>query len=162
MDPQMAVTFRSGLGDYVTRLEAVQAEMISIQRRKRVALAAADAEALRSLEPVERDSADRLKALVTERQQMLTRAAQFRSPCTTLTDLAESVGCETRVTDRMRACRRRASALRRESWVHWIVAKRSLAQTATLLDLIAHRGDAPATYDKPTGAAGGALLDASA
>jgi len=162
MDPQMAATFRTGLGDYVTRVETVQAEMISVHRRKRAALAAADAAALREIEPLEREAAERLKGLVTERQQMLVRAGQFRSPCKTLTDLAASVGCDAQLVTRMGGCRRRAAVLRRESWVHWIVAKRSLAQTAALLDLIAHRGDAPATYDKPAATAGGALLDASA
>jgi hypothetical protein len=45
--------------------------------------------------------------------------------------------------------------------VHWVVANRSIAQTSSLLELIAHRGDRPPTYD---GAAtsGGTLLDTSA
>lgn len=162
MNATMAAGFRAGLGDYVSRVEAVQAELLTLYRRKRVALATADAAALRDLETPERGAADRLKALVVERQQMLVRAGQFQLPHSTLVDLAGAVGCDPAIAARIAACRRRAAAIRREGWVHWVVAKRSLAQTAALLDLIAHRGAPPATYDKPTTTAGGSLLDASA
>lgn len=162
MNPQMAATFRAGLGDYVSRLEAVQAELLSLYRRKRVALTAADAPGLAQLEAPERQAADRLKALVGERQQMLVRAEQFGTPAGSLGELAASIGCDTALLGQIAACRRRATTLRREGWVHWIVAKRTLAQTAALLDLIAHRGDRPATYGATRPPAGGALLDASA
>lgn len=162
MNPQMAAGFRTGLGDYVARIEAVQAELLSLYRRKRVALTAADAAALAQLEAPERQAAERLKALVGERQQMLVRAGQFGIPGGSLAEVAAAVGCETAVADRFAACRRRATTLRREGWIHWVVAKRTLAQTTSLLDLIAHRGDRPATYGGTAPTAGGALLDASA
>jgi hypothetical protein len=72
------------------------------------------------------------------------------------------VGCDAPLIERIAACRRRATTLRREGWVHWVVAKRTLAQTNTLLDLIANRGDRPATYGAAPPTRGGALLDASA
>lgn len=161
MNASMAVGFRAGLGDYVSRVEAVQTELLTLYRHKRVALAAADAAALRDLEVPERGAAERLKTLVAERQQMLVRAGQFQLPQGSLADLAGAVGCDPAVVARIASCRRRAAAIRREGWVHWVVAKRSLAQTAALLDLIAHRGAPPTTYEKAVAAAGGALLDAS-
>ena len=162
MNPQLTAGFRTGLGDYVSRVEAVQAELLSIHRRKRAALATADADVLRQLEAPERQAAERLKALVAERKQMLAQAGQFGMPSGSLAEIAAAVGCDASLLGRIAACKRRAGTLRREGWVHWVVAKRSLAQTAALLDLIAHRGDRPPTYDKPAATAGGALLDASA
>ncbi len=161
MNPQMGAAFRSGIGDYVGRVEAVQAEMLSIHRRKRAALGSADAAGLNRVEGPEREATDRLKALVGERQQMLARAGQFGSPQGSLADLAAAVGCDRALVERIAACRRRAATLRREGWVHWVVAKRSLAQTGALLDLIARRGDKPPTYDRAA-TSGGALLDATA
>ncbi|HEX6987426.1 MAG TPA: flagellar export chaperone FlgN [Planctomycetaceae bacterium] len=162
MNPQLAAGYRTALGDYVARVEAVQAELLSIYRRKRAALAAADADVLRQVEPPERQAAERLKALVAERRQMLAQAERFGMPHGSLAEVAAAVGCDAAIRERLAACRRRAGTLRREGWVHWVVAKRSLAQTAALLDLIAHRGDRPPTYDKPAATSGGTLLDASA
>jgi FlgN protein len=162
MNPQLATSFRTAIGDYVARVEAVQADLLAAYRRKRAALAAADTAVLREIEPLERQAAERLKALVGERHQMLVRAGQFGTPHGSLADVANALACDPAVLARLASCRKRAATLRREGWVHWVVAKRSLAQTGALLDLIAHRGDRSPTYDKPTGRPGGTLLDASA
>jgi hypothetical protein len=159
---QMAAGFRTGLADYVGRVEAVQSDLLALYRTKRAALATADSAGLLRLEAPERQAAERLQALVNERKQMLVRAAQFGFPDGSLADLAGAVGCEQALLDRIEGCKRRAAALRREGWVQWVVAKRSLAQAAELLELIAHRGGRPVTYDKSSAAGGGALLDASA
>ena len=162
MNPQLAASFRTAIADYVSRTEAVQADLLALHRRKRSALATADSSILRELESLESNAAERLKKLVAERHQMLVRAGQFGTPNGSLADLAAAIGCDASLLTRLANCRRRATTLRREGWVHWVVAKRSLAQTAALLDLIAQRGDRSPTYDKPVAAIGGTLLDASA
>lgn len=159
---QMAAGFRTGLADYVGRVEAVQSDLLALYRTKRAALATADAKGLLQLETPERQAAERLQALINERKQMLVRAAQFGFPDGSLEELAGAVGCDKPLRDRIEGCKRRAAALRREGWVQWVVAKRSLAQAAELLELIAHRGGRPVTYEKSNSSAGGALLDASA
>lgn len=162
MNAQLIAGFRAGIEAYVTRLEAAQSELLSLYRRKRIALTTADAPALRELEQPERQTAEQLKSLVGERLQLLTRAGQFHLPHESLIATAAAVDAPTTVLERLANCRRRATALRREGWIHWIVAKRGLAQTTALLDLIVHRGDRPATYDKPLASPGGSLLDTSA
>jgi hypothetical protein len=162
VNAELAAGFRTSIGDYVSRLETLQSEMLALYRRKQAALASADIAALASTERPERDAADRLKALKAERHQFLVRAGQFGAKNDSLADVAVVVGCDPELHARIDRCRRRSTSLRREGWVHWVVAQRSLAQNAALIDLIAHHGDAPPTYEKNTSHSGGALLDTSA
>lgn len=162
MNAQLLAGFRASIEAYVARLETAQSDLLVLYRDKRVALASADAHSLRALEQPEQLVTNELKSLVEERKQILTRAGQFHLPQESLTAAASAVGASAKIIERLSNCRRRATSLRREGWIHWIVAKRGLAQTSALLDLIVHRGDAPATYDKSVATTGGSLLDASA
>lgn len=162
MNAEQATGFRAGIGDYVSRLETLQSELLALYRKKQAALATADMALLQQIEQPERAAADRLKALIAERQQMLIRAAQSGATNASLADLAAVVGCDSDLLHRIAKCRRRSATLRREGWVHWVVAKRSLAQNAALLDLIAHHGDSPPTYDRSATTRGGTLLDTTA
>ncbi len=161
MNADPTANFGANLSDYVAKLETLQSELFALYRRKRTALAAADVAEMQASQAPEADLAKRLKTLQQERQQILARAAQHRLPHTALAELATAVGGDAELRSRIDRCRRRAGELRREGWVHWVVANRSIAQTSSLLELIAHRGDRPPTYD---GAAtsGGTLLDTSA
>ncbi len=156
----MADGLRDAVGDYVGRVEAVQADLLATYRRKRVALAAADADGLRRLEPGETAAAERLRGLIEERTRLLARAKQFGLPGGSLAELSRAVGGDRATSERIAACRRRAASLRQEGWVQWVVARRGLAHTTELLDLIARRGVRAAGYGEA--APGGALLDASA
>lgn len=161
MDAKLAADFRASLSDYVSRLEAVQSELFALSRRKRTALATADVAVLQSLLAPETDLAKRLTTLRNERSQLLVRAGQYRAPNASLAELGIACGSDQELQSRMARCRSRAAELRREGWVHWVVAQRSIAQTSSLLELIAHRGDRPPTYDNAT-TNGGTLLDTSA
>jgi hypothetical protein len=161
VDAQLAAQFRSSISDYVSRLEAVQSELFALYRRKRTALATADVGVLQSLLEPEADLAKRLTTLRNERQQSLARAGQFGAPHGSLAELVTALGGDEELQSRIARCRSRSTELRREGWVHWVVAQRSIAQTSSLLDLIAHRGDRPPTYDGAT-TTGGTLLDTSA
>lgn len=162
MNAQLLAGFRVGIDAYAARLETAQSELLTLYRNKRIALASADAKALRELVQPELTAASQLETLVEEREQLLARAAQFRLPHESLIVAASAVGASAQTIERLSSCRRRANSLRREGWIHWIVAKRGLSQTSALLDLFVHRGDAPATYDKPVATTGGSLLDTSA
>jgi len=54
--------------------------------------------------------------------------------------------------------------IRKESWVHWIIAHRAHNHYTELLDIIAQCGEKPATYspEDKLSSKGGALLDTSA
>ena len=166
MDPQLTAGFRSLLESYAGRVAVVQSELLALYRRKRVALVTADLPTLRPLNEGEAELGDRLRTLVTERSAVLAQAQRFGLPHGSLVEVAVGVGCPPTVLDEIAACRRRAEALRREGWVQWVVARRSLAQTSELLELIGRAGRGPApTYAERSGrasAAGGSLLDASA
>ena len=162
MKSDQAAGLRASIGDYVSRLEGVQSDLLALYRRKRVALAAADVTELQSLTAFESDGVERLKTLGSERQRLLVQAAQLGAANSSLSDVATAIGSDGSLHDRIAKCRRRAAELRREGWVHWVVAQRSITQTTALLELIAHRGDRPPTYDGGSSSAGGTLLDTSA
>ena len=162
MTGQLAAEFRSRLTDYVLRLEATQTNLLALYRRKRAALTTADAELLRQLELPERQAGEQLQSLAADRQQMIARAGQLGRACGSLMELLANVGGDPALRERMRCCQQRTAALRREGWVQWVVTRRSLSQTSALLELIAHRGDRPPTYDQAAAGGGGTLLDASA
>ncbi len=165
VNAELQAGFRDGLGEYVSKLETLQSELLTLYRKKRAALASADVVALQQTERPEREAADRLKALTVERQHLLVRAGQFGTPNASLAEVARAVGGDAELHERIDKCRQRSATLRREGWVHWVVAKRSLAQNAALLDLIAHHGNRPPTYDRPVSSsstAGGTLLDTTA
>lgn len=161
MDAKVAADIRASITDYVSRLETVQSELFALYRRKREALATADVAELQALQTPEEDLAKRLMTLQQDRQRILARSGQLGVPSTSLAEVVTALGGDEELQPRIARCRRRAGELRREGWVHWVVANRSIAQTSSLLELIAHRGDRPPTYD---GAAtsGGTLLDTSA
>ncbi|MBA3315844.1 MAG: flagellar export chaperone FlgN [Planctomycetota bacterium] len=162
MNADLAAGFRTSLGDYVARLESLQSELLTLYRKKHAALAAADIASIQQTERPERAAADRLKAMTVERHQLLMRAGQFDASNGSLAEVAIAVGCDAELHERIEKCRRRSTTLRREGWVHWVVAKRSLAQNAALIDLIAHHGNRPPTYEKSVSHSGGTLLDTTA
>lgn len=114
--------------------------------------------------------AEREKALVVAMQEhvhcrtnILERGRRQGLPSQSLERLTRTIdaGDARQLQSRMRGMRQTATELRRESWIHWIVAQRTCGQYSSLLELIAHHGKQSPTYDEQPGgmSTGGAILD---
>jgi len=151
---------------FLAGLEATQQELLELFDQKQTALRQARSEELLRLAQQEADLVDRLRGHVTQREKLLQQARSAGRPAEDLTRLIERIGgpeAET-LTEPLQRVRRNSAALRRESWVQWMIAQRSYNQYSELLERIVHHGKRAAAYDRqPSGSGrGGTLLDASA
>ncbi|MCH8830574.1 MAG: hypothetical protein IID45_13440 [Planctomycetes bacterium] len=150
---------------FLSRLEAVQQELTLHFERKTIALKSARAPELRQLAEIEKGLVSRLQQNLAEREEILDRARKQGLPAKTLQQLTESIAGGDWPLLRLRIDRARQSAagLRRESWIHWIVASRTYSNYDALLEIIANRGEAAPVYGdtQKLHAKGGAILDAS-
>ncbi len=154
----------------ITALEATQSLLLELFARKHIALVEANAEELLRLAEAEALLAKQLAEHVQRRHQVLSAAQVAGLPSSGISELARAIvgGNAPEFLARIRHCQQIAARLRRESWVHWVVAQRSYTQHGQLLDLIAHSGERSPTYESGVGntsnhqGQGGVLFDASA
>ena len=150
---------------FLPELEMIQDEFSAHFEEKTAALRSAhSADILRLAESEERLVA-RLQSQLDRRSEILSRARQHGLPAESLERLTESIAGDDRqpLKEQIDRARRKSEWLRRESWIHWIVAHRTFTHYAELLEFIAHGGKTAPTYGdhaskKTTGAA---ILDAS-
>lgn len=152
------------LRTYLAGVDTDQGALAEVQSRKGDALKRADAETLTALADREAELVHRLRRRLGDRQVLLERARDLGHPAASVDELITALGDDgADLRDRLDETRATTVRLQRETWVHWMVAKRALGQYETLREMIAHHGRRAATYSP--GAAdstGGAVLDASA
>jgi hypothetical protein len=151
---------------FLAELEAAQIALRSLLADKRRALTAADAGELERIGAHEAERIRELQTLLSRRREILARAAEGGAPLESISELVEAAGGEHAVElkQQIERIRRAADEIRRETWVHWIVARSVSSHYSELLELIANCGRETPTYDeRPIAHArgGGAILDAS-
>jgi len=158
-------SLRQAIVVFLDRLEAVQAELAALMAEKRIALTEVKGEALRRLSADEAVLTSRLQELLGKRRKILEFAQQNNLPSESLLHMVKVIGGEDldNLVARIERAQVRATELRHESWVHWIISHRSYNHYTELLDLIADCGQqSPVYYDgENTSRTGGAMLDAS-
>ena len=156
----------SQIETFLTSLEATQTELASLLEKKRAALTNARADELLRLSHIEADLAVRLQEHLDDRRRIIEQAEQRGSAAESIRHLVTQIGGEaaSRLEPRLQHAERLAKTLRRESWIHWIVAQRTCRHYGDLLELIAHCGETAPTYSRSPSrqTTGGAILDASA
>jgi hypothetical protein len=176
----MTIDLAAEVRQYLDDVDAAQEALGVVGARKNGALRTADAAALVALADEEATLATRLRKRLGERDHLLSRARVAGHRVTTITELVDDLTARDAtgpvsagLRERLHRTRSTARRLQRETWVHWIVARRTVEQYGELLDLIANHGRRAATYAAPTassvrrasstdGTTGGAVLDASA
>lgn len=163
----MSGRLRGELQNYLTTLEQTQTELVELYQQKRTAMRHRQAEVLASIAEPEQKLTQQLQQHLTRREEILRHARLQGHSAGTLSELADILdGME--VTDpplpaQVARVRQHADRIRRECWMQWIIAHRTLNQFGDLLDLIAHCGKTNPTYNQrpseETG--GGAILDTS-
>lgn len=150
---------------YLPALEDAQQQLAEHFERKSVVMKAARADELLRLADVERTLVARLQEQLAQRAGILKRAGASGFPADSLEQLVRAIGGDDAppLEARMGRLRENAAELRRESWVHWIVAHRTCTHYADLLEFISHNGKTAPTYEEQPAAhsTGGAILDAS-
>ena len=150
---------------FLAELEAAQTGLRDVLDRKGRALQAADAAELERIGEVEQEHVRGLQALLSRRRRILDQARAIGT-VESISDLVEQFAGSDQSDLREQIGRIRAAAdqIRRETWVHWIVARSMSSHYSELLELIANCGHEAPTYDERPVAhapAGGAILDAS-
>lgn len=109
--------------------------------------------------------AQQLQAAGDQRQRILQSAGRKGLPCKSLSDLAHSIAGDEggRLQSRIQRASGMSNRIRRESWIHWIIAHRACSHYTNLLNLIANCGKKAPTYSKESceESRGGVILDAS-
>ncbi len=146
---------------------ALQDEMSVLYRRKRIAMTEARAAELLQIADTETRLAKQLQVKLAERRQLLRESAEAGYPGNTVQEVVSALGGEIRAELEPQVTRARqvADDVRRETWIHWIIAQRTLGHYRDLLDLVAQCGRTSPTYSRRPGqeiSGGGAILDASA
>jgi hypothetical protein len=158
----------------LTELEATQQAMQTLFQRKRAALQRPRPEELLDVAREETLLVEALQRHLARRRELLHAAAKTGLPCNSLADVVRacaSVPDAASVRDaaqslgvRIDRIRENSEALRRESWVQWVVTQRAGRHYADLLELLMHHGQRSPTYGrrKNESTNAGALIDASA
>lgn len=154
---------------FLHALEALQRELSRLFVRKRQALSAPHPEQLLAIAEDEAALTAQLQELVARRSAILEQAREAGLKVDSLADLVEASaeeGDRRRIAVRIQHAREQAELLRRESWIHWVIAHRTHKHYSDLLEIVAHAGRQAPTYNHKSGenhaSPGGALLDASA
>jgi hypothetical protein len=149
---------------FLADLEVVQSALRTLLAEKRRALAAADAGALEQVAALEAERVRELQSLLVRRREILGTAGP--GTASSVTELVETIGGGDAepLKQQIERIRAASEAIRREAWVHWIVARSMSSHYSELLELIANCGRETPTYEERPATharAGGAILDAS-
>ena len=152
---------------FLRGVQSAQDDLAALYRRKRAALTAARAGELLQIAESETLLVQELQAQLARRREILRESALAGLPGDSIQHVVASLGAEARadLEPHVERARRTAGEVRRETWVHWIIAQRALCHYQNLLELIAHCGRKSPTYSRRPGqdhSGGGAILDASA
>jgi hypothetical protein len=163
----MGGPWQNDVRELLRALEAAQRDLTALYERKRGALVEGASEELLSVARDEAALANRFHGLLSRREQILQAAEHSGRPkAETLLALVGSLSAADRgeLEPLISEARQRSEILRRETWVQWIIAHRAHSHYSGMLELIAHSGGKPPTYDAKPGkeTTGGALFDASA
>lgn len=146
-------------------LERAQQELSTLYAEKRTALVQGRNDDLMRIAQTESTLADTLKSLLGRRGQILDQAKSSGVDANSILTLVGAVGGDDYVAlePRIEQLRRNADELRRETWIHWIIAHRAYSHYSELLELVAHSGKKSPTYDEKSkeSSSGGAIFDAS-
>lgn len=151
---------------FLAGLEIIQQQFATHLEQKTIALKSADRPQLLQLAEVEKTLVAQLQQHLMVRGDILQRAKQFGLPADSLEKLTESIaGTEWEsFKESIDRARTMTQLLRRQSWIHWVMAHRAFTNYGELLSLIANGGQGSLTYDDQTtrsSTRGGTLLDAS-
>lgn len=160
--PASPCDWESAIGELLTDLAAVQAELLDVLQQKRSALAAANLARLAELQPRENALAERLEECHARRAGLLAAARREGLAAENVGQLAACIASgnkESRV-ERVREIGARMRLLQHHSLANWVLAQRSLLHVAQLLEIIATGGRMQPTYgDKDSIHSRGSLVD---
>lgn len=163
----MADALVAELRRYLRRFQTTQEQLEELYRDKRSALIAARAADLLQIAETEAKLVGELKDQLGDRRKLLARSAGMGIPAESIRSIVKALDADARAELEPQIARAQSAATqnRRESWIHFIIAQRSLHQYNDLLELIAHCGQKSPTYSparSQEASGGGAILDASA
>lgn len=162
----MGALLLDDVGQLLRGLEATQQELSALYREKRTALIRGRSDELMQIATAETALAERLRSLLGRRQQILAEARRAGvDGADSIQDLVGALGEDggRELPNRIERARRRADDLRRETWIHWVIAHRAYSHYTQLVELIAHCGKKSPTYGRGANeeTPGGAIFDAS-
>ena len=161
----MTTDFESEISALLDELAGVQTELLAVLDEKRLALATADLESLRDLQPREERLAARLSTCHERRAELLAAAGREGLPSESVTKLANkaSGGKSSKLGSRAKETADRMRLLQHHSLANWVLAQRSLLHVSQLLEIIATGGRIQPTYgDRESVHARGSLVNQEA
>jgi len=161
----MEASWESELAKLLTKLLAIQDELLGILTRKGQLLAAADTEGLSAIGPEEERLVDSLQQCLDHRQELLARAGQQGLPSASIRALTQALprAQRTQLHNQVELADSRARLLKHRSLTNWVVIQRTLIHLSQMLEIIATGGRLQPTYGEgePVNASG-ALVDRAA
>jgi len=161
----MSTQLLDEIQQFLQELEPTQDEFLTLFGQKRIAVTRADTDAMLRLADSEAKLTEQMRLHLDRRRRILQQANQKGLPSDSIQALVGELGDSSQepLKQGIERSLAKSESIRRESWVHWIVAQRGLNHCTELLDLIAYCGAKAPTYsrgpDQQT--SGGAILDAS-
>lgn len=150
---------------FLTVFEETQLALLQIFQQKRGALIAADADALDRFNAAEQAVTNRLQALITWRERLLSSGRASGAVGETLAEVLQSLRDPQAagLLEQVARLQGVAVELRQEAWVQWIISNRFSRHYGEMVDLIAQGGRPAATYsERPSQQTlGAAILDAA-
>ncbi len=161
----MKTSWDSELAELLTKLLAVQDELLKILTSKRELLASGDLEGLAALTTQEGELVGSLQECLEKRAELLARAEQEGLPSGSIRELTDALPRDQRglLKEQTQRASGRARLLRHHSLTNWVVVQRTLIHLSQLLEIIATGGRLQPTYGEAAPVnASGSLVDRAA
>ena len=163
MQHQLLSTIRQ----FLIALDQTQDDLLALCEQKTIALRGSDVAAIRAVSETEQQLTRQMQLLLGERARILQQAAETAGePFHSIQQYVRSIGSaeSDELLPVIERSIQKSDVIRRESWVHWIIARRAFQHYSELIDIIAHCGEKSPTYSEGLieDISGSTLLDASA
>ncbi len=133
---------------FLTLLEPHQQKMLQLCDQKTVQLREGKMKELIELSNHEAVLTREMQLLLSTRQQLLNMASGICGQVESLEEIVKPIDTKAAqsILQRIEHSKGISEKIRRESWVHWIIAQKSCQHYGELIDIIAHCGKQAPSY----------------
>ena len=133
---------------FLASLESTQKKMLALCEEKTVLLRQGKMKEIVELSNREAILTREMQLLLTTRQRLIDIACSLGDPVVSIEEIVLQIDDDSahRLLQRIQLSKERSHIIRRESWVHWIIAQKSCQHYSELIDIIAHCGKQAPSY----------------
>ncbi len=136
------------IDQFLSSLMLKQGEMIKLCEQKTVFLREGKMTQLTELSQREAVFIREMQLLLTTRQRLIDMASDSGNRMESLEEIVSTIedNRTKNLLQRMDKSKELSAIIRRETWVHWIIAQKSSQHYGELIDIIAHCGNQAPSY----------------